>query len=111
MTTYAIGDIHGCYDELQALLELIKFDSAADQLWFTGDLVNRGSQSLQVLRFVKSLQHAVVALGNHDIHLLELASGNPFEHHTVYDVLNAPDCEELMDWLRHQPLLHHDPDL
>lgn len=111
MTIYAIGDIHGCYDELQALLELIEFSPTKDQLWFTGDLVNRGNQSLQVLRFIKNLKNAVVILGNHDIHLLELAGGNAFKNHTVHDVLNASDCAELMDWLRHRPLLYHAPNL
>lgn len=112
MTTYAIGDVQGCYDELQALLEMIQFDPAHDQLWFAGDLVNRGPQSLQVLRFTKQLQSAaVVVLGNHDIHLLSLANGHPYKDHTLYDVLTAADCQELVDWLRQQPLLHYDANL
>lgn len=111
MTTYAIGDVQGCYDELQALLALIRFDPSQDQLWFAGDLVNRGHQSLQVLRFIRSLNNAVVVLGNHDIHLLALANGHAYKDHTLYDVLAAPDRQELVDWLRQQPLLHYDASL
>jgi len=111
MPTYAIGDVQGCYDELQALLECIALNPAKDQLWFAGDLVNRGHQSLQVLRFIRNLPNAVVVLGNHDIYLFSLANGHPFKDHTLHDVLAAPDCQELVDWLRHQPLLHYDADL
>jgi bis(5'-nucleosyl)-tetraphosphatase (symmetrical) len=111
MPTYAIGDVQGCYDELQDLLQCIAFDPQQDVLWFTGDLVNRGHQSLHVLRFVRSLPRAQVVLGNHDIHLLSLANGHPFEKHTLQDVLAAPDCQELVDWLRRQPLLHEDAQL
>lgn len=110
MSTYAIGDVQGCYDELQALLETIAFDPAKDQLWFAGDLVNRGPQSLAVLRFIHSLKDAKIVLGNHDIHLISLANGSPYkDHHTLHDVLAAPDCHELIDWLREQPLFYYDP--
>ncbi|HEX7966307.1 MAG TPA: symmetrical bis(5'-nucleosyl)-tetraphosphatase [Gammaproteobacteria bacterium] len=114
MATFAIGDIQGCHDELQRLLERINFDPAEDQLWFTGDLVNRGPQSLETLRFVKSLgRHAVTVLGNHDLHLLAVAAGTAPKRKsdTLDAVLAAPDREELLDWLRHRPLLHHDPEL
>lgn len=111
MAKYVIGDIQGCYDELQRLLETLRFDTARDTLWFTGDLVNRGPRSVEVLRFVKSLGvRAVTVLGNHDLHLLAVAEHPRLlrRHDTFQDVLNAPDRESLLDWLRHQPLLHID---
>jgi len=111
MSTYAIGDIQGCELELHRLLERIRFDPGADHLWFAGDLVNRGPGSLGVLRLVRSLDaRAVVVLGNHDLHLLALAVGNQkhAQKGTLQAVLEAPDREELLDWLRHRPLLHHD---
>jgi bis(5'-nucleosyl)-tetraphosphatase (symmetrical) len=77
MATYAIGDIQGCYTELQQLLEQVKFDRSSDVLWCTGDLVNRGPHSLEVLRFLQQLnERAIVVLGNHDLHLLAVAYGN-----------------------------------
>jgi bis(5'-nucleosyl)-tetraphosphatase (symmetrical) len=113
MSTYAIGDVQGCFSALQKLLLHIQFKPDVDTLWFTGDLVNRGTQSLEVLRFVKNLgeKHKVV-LGNHDLHLIALAFGNPqtFHSHTMQDVLAANDCDELIHWLRHRPLLHHEED-
>ncbi len=109
MATYAIGDVQGCYNELQELLQLIHFDSVTDRLWFAGDLVNRGPQSLEVLRFVKNLKNSVVVLGNHDLHLLAIANGHPFKDHFLHDVLNAPDRDVLVNWLRQRPLLHYSP--
>lgn len=114
MATYAIGDIQGCFDELQQLLAQLKFDRANDQLWFCGDLVNRGPKSLETLRFVKGLgDAAVTVLGNHDLHLLAKAEGfgKKLKQDTLDEILNAPDCDELMHWLRHQPLLHHDSEI
>lgn len=108
MPTYAIGDIQGCFSALQELLALIKFDAEKDTLWFVGDLVNRGPQSLEVLRFVKSLsdKHQTV-LGNHDLHLLALAYGvrQAQAGDTLNAILTAPDREELLTWLRYRPLL------
>ncbi|MGR8935189.1 MAG: symmetrical bis(5'-nucleosyl)-tetraphosphatase [Gammaproteobacteria bacterium] len=110
MAIYAIGDIQGCYDDLLRLLEQIRFSPAADQLWFAGDLVNRGPKSLQTLRFVKSLGSAAVSvLGNHDLHLLATAA-QPAKNRkksSMDDVLGANDCDELLHWLRHRPLLHY----
>jgi bis(5'-nucleosyl)-tetraphosphatase (symmetrical) len=109
MATYAIGDVQGCFDELQALLARLDFDSRQDRLWFVGDLVNRGPQSLEVLRFVRDLgERAVTVLGNHDLHLVCVFEGyeKPRQGDTLRRVLDAPDARELVDWLRSRPLMH-----
>lgn len=109
MFIYAIGDIQGCYNELQQLLENIRFDPLQDKLWLVGDLVNRGPDSLQVLRLVKSLgESAITVLGNHDLHLLAVATGVAELHRsdTLDEVLNAPDKDELLFWLRQQRLFY-----
>jgi bis(5'-nucleosyl)-tetraphosphatase (symmetrical) len=114
MPVYAIGDLQGCYTELQDLLTRLDFNPASDRLWFVGDLVNRGPQSLECLRFVKSLgDSAMTVLGNHDLSLLSTMAGvrKLGERDTIADILNAKDRTELFDWLRRQPLLHHDPEL
>lgn len=114
MACYAIGDIQGCYDELLALLERIGFEPERDRLWFVGDLVNRGPKSLETLRFVKGLGDAgLTVLGNHDLHLLAAAwyPRNVRRKDTLHAILDAPDRGELLDWLRCQPLLHHDDQL
>ncbi len=115
MAVYAIGDIQGCFDELRRLLDRIGFDPACDTLWFTGDLVNRGPDSLQTLRFVKQLGgHAITVLGNHDLHLLAIDAGIGKLHKrsdTLDAVLNAPDRKELLEWLRFRPLVHFDKTL
>lgn len=109
MAIYAIGDVQGCDTELQQLLEKIAFDPAADQLWFVGDLVNRGPQSLAALRRIRALgTAAVTVLGNHDLHLLAVAAGHGKLHpsDTLDEILRAPDRDELLHWLRQRPLLH-----
>ncbi len=111
MTTYAIGDIQGCFEELLCLLDKIHFNPGQDQLWFTGDLVNRGPKSLETLRFIKNLgDSAVTVLGNHDLHLLACAHGaaTPHRSDTLDPILDANDRKELLDWLLHRPLLHYD---
>lgn len=109
MATYAIGDVQGCFTALQRLLEVIGFTPSRDRLWLVGDLVNRGPQSLEVLRFVRSLppDSVEVVLGNHDLYLLMRAAGYPkrARDDTLDAVLAAPDRDELLDWLRARPLL------
>jgi bis(5'-nucleosyl)-tetraphosphatase (symmetrical) len=113
MSTYVIGDVQGCFDELRRLLAAIAFDRTRDRLWFVGDLVNRGPQSLAVLRFVRDLgSAALTVLGNHDLHLLTFAAGlaKPRADDTLDEVLEAPDRAELVEWLRHLPMLHVEGD-
>lgn len=110
MATFAIGDIQGCFDEFQTLLEKIQFGSQ-DQLWLAGDLVNRGPSSLETLRFIKNLgSQAQVVLGNHDLHLLAVAHypEKINSSDTLDSILLAEDREELLNWLRFCPLIHHD---
>lgn len=109
MATYAVGDLQGCFDPLEELLGEAGFRAAEDKLWLVGDLVNRGPQSLEILRFVKSLGHrAVSVLGNHDLHLLMVAEGHARAHRqdTLDAILAAPDRDELLAWLRGRPLMH-----
>ncbi len=111
MATIAIGDVQGCYDQLMRLLERADYDEQRDTLWFVGDLVNRGPQSLATVRFVKSLgSRQVTVLGNHDLALLVVAAGihKPHRGDTFGDILAAPDRDELLAWLRHQKLMHAD---
>lgn len=110
MATYAIGDIQGCYDSLARLLDRCAFDPSQDRLWLVGDLVNRGPKSLETLRLIKSLGNAAVTvLGNHDLYLLMVAEGGAKfrgKDDTLQPIFDAPDCGELLDWLRQQPLCH-----
>ncbi len=116
MSVWAIGDLQGCYDATQRLLERLRFDPASDKLWFCGDLVNRGGQSLETLRLVHSLRaHSVVVLGNHDLSLLAIGERTPDEQRKVNPdlqrVVLADDRDELLAWLRRQELLHVDREL
>jgi bis(5'-nucleosyl)-tetraphosphatase (symmetrical) len=111
MATYAIGDLQGCFQPLMELLEQLAFDPACDRLWFVGDLVNRGPDSLALLRFVKGLgDRAVCVLGNHDLHLVAVAAGKGKRRDgdTLDEVLAAPDRDELVDWLRQRPLMYRE---
>ena len=111
MATYAIGDVHGCFKTLKRLLERIGFDRREDRLWLVGDLVNRGPRSLEVLRWAAENDDRLVAvLGNHDLHLLARASGVAAakRRDTLDEVLEAPDADDLLDWLAARPLLHRE---
>jgi bis(5'-nucleosyl)-tetraphosphatase (symmetrical) len=108
MARFAIGDLQGCLDDLRVLLTRCRYSADRDELWFVGDLVNRGPQSLETLRFVRALgAGATVVLGNHDLHLLALAHGTkrkPKEADTLDDILTAPDRDQLLEWLIGRPL-------
>ncbi len=107
MAIYAIGDLQGCYDSLQRLLKKLDFSPERDQIWFAGDLVNRGKKSLKTIRFIKSLgDSAIVVLGNHDITLLAMHYGVLRPNTSLKKLLKAKECDELMDWLRTRPLFH-----
>ncbi|MQA57301.1 symmetrical bis(5'-nucleosyl)-tetraphosphatase [Pseudomonas piscis] len=111
MATYAVGDLQGCLEPLQCLLEQVDFAPTRDRLWLVGDLVNRGPQSLETLRYLYSIRESLVCvLGNHDLHLL--AAWRNIERlkksDTLREILQAPDCEELLQWLRQQQLMHYD---
>ena len=113
MSIYAIGDIQGCFDELQLLLDKIQFNPQQDCIWFAGDLVNRGPKSLETLRFVKNLgTSAITVLGNHDMHLLAAASTpkTSTKKDSLTPILEAPDRDELIHWIRHQPLFYTNND-
>jgi bis(5'-nucleosyl)-tetraphosphatase (symmetrical) len=110
VSRYAIGDVQGCYAELRALIAQLKFSADKDQLWFVGDLVNRGPQSLEVLRFVRSLgENAITVLGNHDLHLLAVACGSHRKRKsdTLDEIFAAADRDDLLGWLISRPLAHH----
>jgi bis(5'-nucleosyl)-tetraphosphatase (symmetrical) len=111
MSTYVIGDIQGCYKPLRRLLTTVDFHPLRDRLWCVGDLINRGPKSLDTLRYLRDLGSSVtVVLGNHDLHFLAIYYGSGLYRgkDTLQELLDAPDCAELSDWLRHQPLAHFD---
>lgn len=112
MAIFAIGDVQGCMQALQRLLERVRFDPSEDYLWFAGDLINRGPHSLEVLRFVRGLgDRAVTVLGNHDLHLIAMSAGIRTPSHSLATILKAEEGPELIAWLRHRPLLWRDTDL
>lgn len=112
MARYAVGDIQGCLQPLQCLLREVDFDPTSDQLWLVGDLINRGPQSLETLRFVRALGDCTrIVLGNHDLHFLAVAFGakKAGKSDTFDAILAAEDCPALVDWLLQLPLIHSDP--
>ncbi|MDJ0881401.1 MAG: symmetrical bis(5'-nucleosyl)-tetraphosphatase [Gammaproteobacteria bacterium] len=111
MAVYVIGDVQGCFQSLSKLLKAINYNHQRDRLWFVGDLVNRGPQSLETLRFIRDLgDRAITVLGNHDLHLLAAHyNGTKLRSNdTLLPILEAPDCVELLEWLRFRPLIHHE---
>ena len=112
MAVFVIGDVQGCCDELELLISALRFNADKDQLWFVGDLVNRGPQSLETLRLVKSLgSSAICVLGNHDLHLLALAHNPTMTETGLHPVLQADDRDELINWLISRPMAHYDEQL
>jgi len=110
MSTYAIGDVQGCFAQLQELLKKLDFKSDKDKLWFAGDIINRGPDSLKTIRYIKSLEeNAITVLGNHDLHLLAISNGHKKQgkKDTIQEVLNAADSQSLLDWLIQRPLFHY----
>jgi len=111
MSTYVVGDIQGCFAPFQQLLERVKFNPDKDQLWSVGDLVNRGSDNLGVLRwFYTHRDNVTMVLGNHDLHLMAVSAGarKPSRSDNFHDILQATDREQLIEWLHYQPLAHHE---
>ena len=112
MTRYAVGDLQGCLAPLKCLLKEVEFDKQHDQLWLVGDLINRGPESLKTLRYIKKLGDCTrIVLGNHDLHFLAVAMGVAPQGRsdTFNEILEAPDCYELVNWLREQYLFYSDP--
>ena len=111
MATYVVGDIQGCLQPLKCLLAAVDFDPQSDVLWSVGDIVNRGPKCLKTLRFLYRMRDSLVmVLGNHDLHLLAVAAGvrQQGRSDTLDEILAAPDREELLNWLLHRPLIHHE---
>ncbi len=111
MATYAVGDLQGCLTPLRCLLQRVAFDPTQDRLWLVGDLVNRGPQSLETLRYLYAMRDCLTCvLGNHDLHLLAVAHDieRLKKSDTLREILEAPDRDQLLDWLRRQKLVHYD---
>jgi bis(5'-nucleosyl)-tetraphosphatase (symmetrical) len=108
MSSYVIGDVQGCYDELCELLSKISFNPQTDTLYFLGDLINRGPKNLETINLIRSLPRSSTVLGNHDLHFLAVASGcrQPSNKDTFEDILNSSDLAAIVDWFRQQPLVH-----
>ena len=114
MSTYVVGDIQGCFEPFQHLLAQVRFNPDKDCLWSTGDLVNRGPQNLETLRWFYTRRDNVnIVLGNHDLHLMAVSAGvrKPSSKDNIHDILEAPDRELLIEWLHHQPLVYHEQDV
>lgn len=114
MATYAIGDVQGCYQGLIRLLDIINFDSINDRLWFVGDIINRGPNSLAVLNLLMDIhESAIVVLGNHDLHLLAVAEGVTIQKKsdTLQSILSSPKKHKIIDWIRKKPLMYYEKDL
>ena len=115
MSTFAIGDIQGCYKEFRKLLSEINFNTKKDTLWLTGDLVNKGPQSLDVIKYVMDLNDkAITVLGNHDFYLIASyfkADSWPNNANLFNDILSHKDSSEIIGWLRCQKIMHLDNEL
>jgi bis(5'-nucleosyl)-tetraphosphatase (symmetrical) len=111
VSTYVVGDIQGCLKALKCLLKAVEFDAGKDVLWSVGDIVNRGPRCLKTLRYLHAMRdNLVLVLGNHDLHLLAVAAGvrAPNRSDTLDKILTAPDRDQLLNWLLHRPLIHHE---
>ncbi len=114
MATYAIGDVQGCFYAFQALLTKLNFNPTRDRIWLVGDMINRGTGSLEMLRWCVANQHVIkVVLGNHDLHAIAVAHSirPPHRSDTLQPILNAHDGMQLLEWLRHQPLMLVEDDI
>ncbi|MEX2488879.1 MAG: symmetrical bis(5'-nucleosyl)-tetraphosphatase [Pseudomonadales bacterium] len=112
MSTYVFGDLQGCFDQFQQLLEKIHFDPSNDRLWFVGDLINRGPDNLEILEFVMALNDPVIVLGNHELHFLAVANQckRPTRSDTLQDLLSSDRLDAIVNWMRQLPLVYHDED-
>ena len=111
MSTYVVGDIQGCFEPFQCLLKQVKFNPDKDRLWSVGDVINRGSGNLETLRwFYAHRDNVTMVLGNHDLHLMAVSPGarKPSRKDNFHDILEAPDREQLIEWLHFQPLVHYE---
>ncbi|MFT7246524.1 MAG: bis(5'-nucleosyl)-tetraphosphatase (symmetrical) [Candidatus Azotimanducaceae bacterium] len=106
MSTYVVGDIQGCYQELIALLKSVEFDKSVDHLWVTGDMINRGPNNIETINFLRQLPNVQIVLGNHDLHFLAVAltARTPSRSDTFQDLLESDELPEVINWMRHQPL-------